>query len=114
MKKAQSISESSPSQGNYNTFHGTNNPRWQRVLHALLSRSIPRKQLDSVAGCANAPDIVYNLRAQGLEIPCSRITVFDRDFRRCRVGVYHLTTSDRRKVSAWLKRREMNGAGYGT
>jgi len=106
MKKAQPVSKLSPSQGNHSTFLGTENPRWLRVLWALLTRSIPRAELDRIAGCANAPDIIFNLRQCGLQIPCERIVVLDRDFKSCRVGVYHFNESDRRKVKEWLKRRE--------
>jgi hypothetical protein len=107
MKKAHPISKVSLSRGNHSIFHGTENPRWLRAISALLKRSVRRKDLDSIAGCANAPDIIHNLRKQGLQIPCTRISMRDRDNKLCQVGVYYFSDSDRRKVVSWLKRREL-------
>lgn len=105
MKKDRALLQTQPSQANNSIFIGTENPRWLRVLSALLTRSIPRKQVDRIAGCANAPDIIFNLRQRGLQIPCERIVVYDRDGNSCLAGVYYITESDRRKIKAWLKGR---------
>jgi hypothetical protein len=91
--------------GEHNTpagFAGTNNPRHLRALAELLRRPMPRETLDQRAGCANAPELVAELRRRGLELPCERIRFTDRDGHVCRPGVYSLTTSDRRKLNRWL------------
>ena len=93
---------------NYNTakgFAGTLNPRHLRALVELLRRPMPRKTLDQRAGCANAPELVAELRRRGLDVPCERIQFIDMDGQPCRPGVYSLSPSDRRKVNAWLNRR---------
>ena len=103
--EAQSTPESS--QCKHNTFIGTSNPRWLRVIAALLKRSVMREQLDKIAGASNSPDIILNLRRHGLQIPCKRIPIYDQDNKLCRAGVYELSKSDRIKISKWLKRREL-------
>lgn len=87
----------------------TDNPRHQRVLALLLTRPAKREEIDRIAGCSNAPELIAELRRRGLELPCERVEALDRDGRPCRPGVYHMTATDRRKVSAWLRRR---GAGF--
>lgn len=87
-------------------FSGTDNPRHLRALHVLMIRPLLREELDRAAGCSNGPDIVCELRRRGLEIPCQRIAVLDRDGEVCRPGVYRLTASDRRKVAASLRRKK--------
>jgi hypothetical protein len=87
-------------------FAGTNNPRHLRVLAILLHRPISRQQLDNIAGCANGPALVSDLRDLGLTILCERIRFIDRDGNICRPGVYSLTIADRRKVHAWMARRQ--------
>ena len=87
-------------------FVGTDNPRYLRALHAMLKRSQTREHLDRAAGCSNGPDLVADLRRRGLEVPCQRIPAFDRDGKEVRVGVYSLTDADRRKIHAWLSRRQ--------
>ena len=108
-KKAES---SAPEQGEFipnpqraKPFRGTSNPRYLRVIDALLRRSLPRETLDRVAGCSNGPDLISNLNKLGLDIKCTRIDAFDRDGRPCRPGVYCLTTADRRKILRWLRER---------
>ena len=64
----------------------------------MLRRPISRQELDSVAGCANGPALVSDLRDRGLTIDCDRIHFIDRDGKDCRPGVYHLSESDRRKI----------------
>ena len=89
-------------------FFGTDNPRHMRALHSLLTRPMPRKSLDSAVGCSNGPELVAELRRRGLELPCTRVEALDRDGRPCKPGVYHLTTTDRRKVNRWLANRGRN------
>ena len=86
-------------------FCGTDNPRHLRALNALLRRSMPREQIDREAGCSNGPDLVADLRARGLEIPCERVPVYDRDGFEVKRGVYHLTATDRARIRRWLNNR---------
>ena len=86
-------------------FSGTGNPRHLRALHALLRRSMPREHLDREAGCSNAPELVAELRRRGLDVPCDRIAVYDRDGLEVKRGVYHLTPKDRRKIHHWFSTR---------
>lgn len=84
----------------------TDNPRHCRILALLLQRPAKREEIDNRAGASNGPDLVLELRRRGLELPCERVTAIDRDGRECRPGIYSMTTADRRKVLAWLRRRE--------
>jgi hypothetical protein len=89
------------------TFLGTDNPRHLRVLQALRVRPAPRKAVDSVAGCANGPALIADLRELGLEIPCTRTKAIDRDLFTCYPGVYSFTARDKRWVAQWLHRSAM-------
>ncbi len=90
-------------------FTGTDNPRHLRALAVLLRRPISRQELDGVAGCANGPALVSDLRDRGLTIDCERIHFIDRDGKACRPGVYHLSESDRRKVHQWQAKGHQRG-----
>ena len=82
-------------------------PRHRRIVHALQTRSRTREQIDRIAGASNGPDEILRLREKlGIEIPCVRIPAFDRDGHDVQIGVYSLTTSDRRKISARLSSRQ--------
>lgn len=83
----------------------TDNPRHLRVIHAALRRPLPRKQVDSEAGCSNGPELIAELRRRGLEFPCVRIEAIDRDGKPCKPGIYNLTNKDRRIISKWLRNR---------
>ena len=87
-------------------FAGTDNPRHLRVLAMLLHRPISRQQLDNIAGCANGPALVSDVRNLGLTVQCERIRFIDRDGNICRPGVYSLTIADRRKIHAWMAKRQ--------
>jgi hypothetical protein len=89
------------------TFRGTANPRHLRVLAALRVRSMPREQVDRAAGASNGPALVADLRELGLELPCTRVPVIDRDGREVKRGVYHLSDRDRRALARWLAQREI-------
>jgi len=91
------------------SFLGTDNPRHLRVIQAVSVRPIPREHLDSVAGCSNGPALVSDLRALGLQMPCTRTKRKDRDLFDCWPGVYHLTEKDRRKLNAWKRERASKG-----
>ena len=87
-------------------FIGTDNPRHLRVIQALMTRPLPREQLDRVAGASNGPELVAELRRRGLEVPCERTKKKDRDMFDCWPGVYHFTRQDRRRVNRWLTTRK--------
>ena len=113
--KTPGISEEKPSvpeQDDSNSpreFLGTENPRWLRALAALRVRPVPRETLDREAGCSNGPELVANLRRLGLEVPCERRRIIDRDLFPAFPGVYLLTAADRRKLNTWLRRRAAGG-----
>ena len=90
-------------------FQGTDNPRELRLIHALLSRpSLSREAVDSIAGCANGPDLVRRVRELGLgkkHLPCTRISVIDRDGVECKPGSYSLTIQGRKALYRWLAQR---------
>lgn len=88
-------------------FRGTGNPRHLRVLALLLARPARREEIDRAAGASNGPDLIANLRALGLDAPCTRIEAIDRDGRECRPGVYRLTGGDRRRLADWLRGRQL-------
>ena len=92
-------------------FTGTDNPRQLRAIAALERRPMPRESLDREAGCSNAPELVAELRRNGLDVPCERISFIDRDGYKCRPGVYSLTVSDRRKIRDW-KIKRAGGAAH--
>ncbi len=92
-------------------FKGTDNPRWLRAIHALLTRPTTREQLDEIAGCSNSPEVVRQLRSlfegDGKKLLiCERITFIDRDGRPCNPGVYALADAARKAIYAWLARRK--------
>lgn len=91
-------------------FAGTDNPRHLRVIQALMTRPLPREQLDSVAGASNGPELVAELRRRGLETPCTRTKKKDRDMFDCWPGVYHFTLQDRRRVIQWLAKRNQGAS----
>lgn len=100
-------SESAKDQGHCTVpdrFQGTTNPRHLRALKELMALPTRRKALDSKVGCINGPELVAELRRRGLELPCQRIEVIDRDGVVCRPGIYSLTRRDRRLINAWLAR----------
>lgn len=89
-------------------FIGTDNPRHLRVIQALTVRPVPREEIDRVAGCSNGPQLVADLRALGLEVPCTRTKQLDRDLFACWPGVYHLTERDRCRLTAWKRKRAVS------
>lgn len=95
------------------TFAGTENPRYLRALHALLTRPMPRKSVDSTAGCSDVPDLIAALRALGLGkrgLPCAMVPDTDRDGRAVRRGVYYLSEPGRRAIKAWLRLRAQDSS----
>jgi len=78
------------------------NNREKRALNALSNNPIMRENLDMVAGCSNAPELVACLRRRGLEVPCFRVERYDKDGRVCYPGRYELTPEDRPLVRELL------------
>ena len=83
-------------------FQGTNNPRALRLLRALLKQPLTRESADTVTGASNGPEEVRKLREQGLEIPCYRLGVHDRDNCWVYRGLYALSHRDRPQVARAL------------
>jgi len=80
LARPQTTGTSAAGKHAYSTkFIGTDNPRELRAIHALMRRPMPREHLDNEVGCSNGPDLISNLRAKGLEIPCTRVPDLDRD-----------------------------------
>lgn len=86
-------------------FTGTENPRELRAILELLRRSLWREEVDTVAGASNGPDVIAQIRAKGLELPCKLITITDRDGKKVRAGLYSLTAADCRLFYRWLANR---------
>lgn len=104
MKNARNHNKAEPSALNtadFNGFAGTDNPRHLRVIDALLSSPRPREEIDSIAGCSNAPELVAELRRRGVEVPCLRKHKVDRDGIDTLPGTYYLTPLDRQKINDW-------------
>jgi hypothetical protein len=94
------------------TFSGTDNPRYLRVLHALVLHPMPREQLDRVGGCSNGPALVSELRDLGLGrdgLCCMMVPDQDRDGRAIKRGVYFLSELGRRAINAWIRLRDLRG-----
>lgn len=104
---------SAPEHGDSKTtaaFLGTDNPRYLRILAALLARSRSREDIDRIAGASNGPAAIAELRALGLPkaqcLPCERTPCFDRDGQEVQRGIYWLTPAGRRRVHAWMRERD--------
>lgn len=89
-------------------FKGTDNPRYLRILMAMLKRPLPREAVDSIAGAANGPDAISQIRClfpigtRNEYVDCTRIDFIDRDGKPCRPGVYSFTAKARRLIIQWL------------
>jgi len=98
-------------------FLGTDNPRYLRIIAALLARPQLREEIDTVAGASNGPDAILNIRdlfTDGLgkvkHLTCTRINFTDRDGKLCRPGVYSLGEQARRLIYSWMASRKTGGA----
>jgi len=89
-------------------FTGTDNSRHLRVIQSLMTRPLPRQQLDAVAGACNGPELVAELRRRGLELLCTRTKKKDRDGFDVLPGAYHFTQQDRRRVIQWIATRNQS------
>lgn len=86
-------------------FAGTDNPRHLRAIHALMQRARFKNDLQSITGASNTPELVAELRRRGLETPCERVPVLDRDGLVTHPGIYSFNENDRRKVNAWQSKK---------
>lgn len=97
------------------SFCGTDNPRYLRILAALLTRARSREDIDRIAGASNGPAAIAELRALGLPkgdcLPCERTPCYDRDGQEVMRGVYWLTPVGRSRVQAWMRRRDAAARG---
>ncbi|WP_322059185.1 hypothetical protein [Paraburkholderia sp. J63] len=105
MKKKNARQPEQTSANKQRHFAGTDNPRHLRVLQALMRRSMPREEVDRVAGASNGPDLIFDLRGKGLEIPCAKVPCIDRDGIEVERGIYALSALDRRQIARWLAKR---------
>ena len=79
------------------------NKRELRALMALLACDLTREQLDRTAGCSNSPDLVRRMRGlYGIDLPCDKEAVHDRDGCLVKRGVYRPTSGDRRRMRELL------------
>jgi len=100
-------------------FLGTDNPRYLRILAALLARPQLREEIDTVAGASNGPDAILNIRdlfTDGLgkvkHLTCTRINFIDRDGKICKPGVYSLGEQARKLIYSWMARRNTQGGPH--
>ena len=96
-------------------FLGTSNPRYLRILAALMTRPRSREEVDRIAGASNGPAAIAEIRALGLPdpdcLPCQRVPCFDRDGEEVKRGVYSFTAAGRRRVYAWMRARKAARGG---
>lgn len=86
-------------------FAGTDNPRYLRIIDALLKQSyLRRAEVDQIAGCANGPDLMQRLRSKGLSWTCRRVHHRDVDGNTTFCGIYSLTAIGRRQLHDWLRK----------
>lgn len=90
-------------------FKGTDNPRHLRAIQALMQRARFRNDLQKITGASNTPALVSELRCRGLETPCEKVPVLDRDGVVTRPGIYSFNATDRRKVNKWIAGRNRDG-----
>lgn len=86
-------------------FTGTDNPRHLRAIHALMQRSRFKNDLQAITGASNTPELVAELRRRGLETPCEKVPVLDRDGLVTHPGIYSFNAPDRRKINSWMSKR---------
>lgn len=93
---------------NSNGFIGTDNPRYLRIIAALLKRPLLREAVDTVGGVSNGPQAISKIRDLFLDgcgkqhLYCTPIDCIDRDGEPCRPGVYSLSELGRQMILEWL------------
>ena len=79
------------------------NPRHIRVGMALLAhRGLWHHEVDSLAGCANGPDLMASIGHKNTHWTCTRLERVDRDGRLCKPGFYELTPVGRNLIAGRL------------
>lgn len=87
-------------------FAGTDNTRHLRAIDALEVRPRTRNELGRIVGSSNMPQTIMEIRQRGLEIPCRKIPVFDRDGHKVQAGLYSLSANDLILVEGWKRTRD--------
>jgi len=90
-------------------FTGIETPRQLRVVLSLLTAPKTREQIDGIAGASNGPEVIRQLRVNGLGIVCHMEKHIDRDGRKGSHGVYTLPMSERMKFCQWRAAMESRG-----
>lgn len=90
----------------FSKFAGTENPRHLRAITALLQRARFKNDLQAITGASNTPELVAELRRRGLETPCEKVPMIDRDGLIVHPGIYSFSERDRRKLHAWMRERD--------
>lgn len=75
--------------------------RQRRLLLALQKGPLHREEADRITGASNSPEVVAQLRARGWNIPCEMVEHIDRDGKPGKHGLYSLSSTDRRKLTAF-------------
>lgn len=92
------------------SFMGTSNPRYLRILAALLARARTREEIDRIAGASNGPAAIAEIRALGLPktncLLCERTPCIDRDGQEVQRGIYWLAPIGRQRVQTWIRKRD--------
>ncbi len=80
-------------------------PRLKRLLRALLDNpdGLPREAADRATPASNSPEYISQLRDRlALVIPCERVSFTTTDGVASWYGRYHLTRTDRERLTAAL------------
>lgn len=80
-------------------------PRLKRLARALLDNpaGLSREACDRATPCSNSPEYVSQLRERlALAIPCEMVPFVTIDGADSKRGVYHLTRTDRERLTAAL------------
>lgn len=91
-------------------FMGTDNPRYLRIIDALLKGSLRREAVDTAGGVSNGPQAISKIRALFFDgcgkqhLYCTLLDCIDRDGNPCRPGLYSLSDRGRQLILEWLAR----------
>lgn len=77
--------------------------REQRIIDLLLDgQQHSRNEITARCGPTNVSDTVEKMkRKTGLEVPCQRLPVLDRDGKTVQAGFWWLTEDDRQAIRGW-------------
>lgn len=84
---------------------GIKTPRQFRVVMALLNGPKSRERIDRIAGASNGPEIVRQLRANGICINCELVPHINCDSKLGKHGVYYLPATQKRTLRRWLSQK---------